>query len=111
MISVQKLASAAGVTNLELVSITLDAAYDTPGVLRAYANAHGIDTRNFSFLTGPESAIKDLLLQFGVLSDLKDGLGQHTLATLLINDQGKIRYRADGRQWEPSEFVSWMNKG
>jgi protein SCO1/2 len=111
MNSVQKLAAAAGVTNLELISITLDAAYDTPGVLRAYANAHGIDTKNFSFLTGPDSAIKDLLLQFGVLADLKDGLGQHTLATLLINDQGKIRHRVDGKQWEPSEFVSRMNKG
>src|SRR5688572_11081018 len=111
MIGVQKLASAAGVTNLELISISLDPAYDTPGVLRAYAQAHGIDTKNFTFLTGPDSAIKDLLVQFGVLADLKEGLGTHTLATLLINDQGKIRHRADGRQWEPSEFVSRMNKG
>jgi protein SCO1/2 len=110
MNSVQKLATAAGVKNLELVSITLDPDYDTPGVLHAYANAHGIDTKNFSFLTGPESAIKDLLLQFGVLSDLKGGIGQHTLATLLINEQGQIRHRVDGRQWQPNDFVSRMAK-
>jgi len=60
MTQVQRLAREAGVTNLELVSITLDPAYDTPGVLKDYADTRGIDTSNFTFLTGPENAIKDL---------------------------------------------------
>src|SRR5690606_33512086 len=37
MAAVQKLAAEAGVTNLELVSISLEPAYDTPGILREYA--------------------------------------------------------------------------
>jgi protein SCO1/2 len=116
MMETQRLAKEAGVSNLELVSITLDPEYDTPGVLREFATARGIDTSNFSFLTGPEGAIKDLLKQFGVLAEL-DGeaktdvpIIKHTLATLLINEQGKIARRADGSQWKPSEFVEKMKR-
>lgn len=108
--SVQKLAAAAGVKNLELVSITLDPAYDTPGVLKDYADQRGIDTTNFSFLTGPETAIKDLLAQFGVIAEFKGDLLQHTLTTLLVNEGGKIAHRADGSVWEPADFVAKMNK-
>lgn len=110
MMETQKKAKAAGVANLELVSITLDPEYDTPGVLREYAEARAIDTSNFSFLTGPESAIKDLFKQFGILTEMKGGVLTHTLATLLINEQGKIVWRADGSGWSPDEFVGKMKR-
>ena len=110
MIAVQKLAREAGVPNLELVSITLDPAYDTPGVLKDYADARGIDTKNFSFLTGPESAIKDLLTQFGVIAEFEGDLLKHTLTTLLIDENGKISHRADGSVWEPADFVAKMKQ-
>lgn len=110
MMSTQKLAREAGVKNLELVSITLDPAYDTPGVLKDYAAVRHIDTSNFSFLTGPESAIKDLLTQFGVIAEFKGDLLTHTLSTLLIDENGRIIHRADGSVWEPKEFVAKMNR-
>jgi len=108
MITVQRLAREAGVRDLELVSITLDPANDTPGVLREYASVRGIDTSNFSFLTGPEGAIRDLLTQFGVITQLQGDILQHTLATLLIDPQGRIAHRTDGSQWEPQDFVRRM---
>jgi protein SCO1/2 len=110
MMSTQKLAREAGVKNLELVSITLDPEYDTPGVLKDYAVARGIDTSNFSFLTGPENAIKDLLAQFGVIAEFEGDLLKHTLTTLLINEDGRIAHRADGSSWEPADFVAKMKK-
>jgi len=106
----QKAARAAGVTNLELVSITLDPEFDTPGVLKEYATARGIDTSNWSFLTGPEGAIKSLLAQFGVFAEFEGSLLKHTLATLLIDENGKILDRADGSVWEVQEFVSKMKR-
>ncbi|HEY9154098.1 MAG TPA: SCO family protein [Opitutaceae bacterium] len=108
--STQKLARDAGVKNLELISITLDPAYDTPGVLKTYTMARGIDTSNYSFLTGPENAIKSLLSQFGVLAYFNGPLLDHTLATLLIDENGKIIYRVDGSRWQPEDFVSKMKK-
>jgi len=111
MMAVQRQARAAGVTSLQLVSITLDPENDTPAVLKAYAQARGIDTANFSFLTGPERMIHDLFAQFGIDAEFKDGILSHNLATLLIDADGKIIWRADGSQWPPEEFVARMKKG
>jgi protein SCO1/2 len=110
MVTTQRKAREAGVTDIEFISITLDPEYDTPGVLRTYATQRGIDTTNFSFLTGPERAIKDLLTQFGVIAAFDGSILKHTVATLLIDSQGKISWRADGSQWSPDEFVQKMNK-
>ncbi len=108
MVQTQQLAKKAGVKNVEFISITLDPKNDTPGVLKEYAKDRSIDTSNFSFLTGPEQAVNDLLTQFGVLAQLKGGIIQHTLATLLISPNGTIAYRADGSDWEPKDFVDRM---
>lgn len=110
MISVQRLAREARVANLELISITLDPEYDTPAILKEYATVRGIDTGNFSFLTGPETAIKDLLTQFGVIAEFKGDILQHTLATLLIDAEGRIVHRFDGSSWEPKDFVAKMKR-
>jgi protein SCO1/2 len=110
MMAAQKLAREAGLQDFELVSITLDPAYDTPGVLKDYATARGIDTANFSFLTGPEKAVKDLLLQFGVIAEFQGNILNHTLSTLLIDEQGRIIHRADGGNWDPKEFIAKLQE-
>jgi protein SCO1/2 len=110
MMAAQRMARAAGIKDIEFVSITLDPAYDTPGVLREYADARGIDTGNFSFLTGPQGAIRDLLTQFGVIAEFQGDILKHTLATLLIDQRGRIVWRADGSSWDPQEFVAKMQK-
>lgn len=110
MTATQKQVKDAGIGDVEFVSITLDPAYDTPGVLKEYAEARGIDTKNFSFLTGPDGAIRDLLVQFGVLAEFEGELLKHSLATLLIDPTGKIIHRADGSTWEPAEFLAKLKK-
>lgn len=106
MVAVQTAVAAAGKADqLEVVSISFDPEYDSPGVLREYAAVRSIDTTNYSFLTGPEGAIKDLLRQFGVLTEIEGPLIQHTLATLLIDERGRIIDRADGSQWDVTQFV------
>ncbi len=111
MMATQALAKKENVANLELVSVTLDPAYDTPAVLKEYAAARGIDTSNFSFLTGPENAIKDLLTQFGVIAEFDGDIIKHTLSTLLIDENGRIIHRADGSAWDPQDFVAKMHRG
>ena len=110
MMQLQALAREAGVADLELVSVTLDPEYDTPGVLRDYADARGIDTSNYTFLTGPERAIKDLLAQLGVLAFQDGPLLQHTLATVLIDAKGKIIHRVDGSGWLPEDFAARLRR-
>jgi len=111
MMDLQKAAKAAGVGNLELVSVSLDPEYDTPGVLKEYADARSIDTANFSFLTGPDLAVRHLLAQLGVIREFEGATIKHTLATVLINEQGKIIYRVDGSTWLVDDFVQHLKKG
>ncbi|MET0263447.1 MAG: SCO family protein [Rariglobus sp.] len=110
MVVTQRKAKEAGVDNIEFISITLDPEYDTPGVLLTYAKQRGIDTTNYSFLTGPESSIKDLLTQFGVIAEFKGSILQHTVSTLLIDAEGRIIWRTDGSQWSPDDYVKKMKK-
>jgi protein SCO1/2 len=35
---------------------------------------------------------------------------QHSLATLLIGENGKIVHRVDGSSWDPTEFVARMKQ-
>jgi protein SCO1/2 len=105
MMALQKAARDAGVTDLELVSVSLDPEYDTPGVLHDYAAVRGIDTSNFTFLTGPDAAVRQLLAQLGVVREFTGDTIKHSLATLLIDPQGRIIYREDGSKWLPEEFV------
>ncbi len=105
MTALQRLAKEKNVSDLHLVSISLDPTYDTSPVLKGYAAARGIDTANFSFLTGPVSAVRDLLTQFGVIAEKSDNIWKHSLATLLIDRDGKIAHRIDGSTWEPEDFL------
>lgn len=106
MIQLQKAAKEAGIEDLELVSITLDPEYDTPGVLRQYAESYGIDTSNFSLLTGPEMAIANLMKQFGILVDQEKGLSAHTLGTIVVDGTGTIRHRVFGSNWMVNDFLN-----
>jgi len=105
MAEVQKAARAAGAKDFELVSVSLDPEYDTPGVLREYAGARGLDTSNWSFLTGPDIAVRQLLAQLGVIREFEGETIKHSLATVLIDEQGRIVYRADGSVWQVEDFV------
>lgn len=106
MIALQTAAKRAGHRDLHFVSISFDAAYDTPAILKKYAADRGIDTTNFSFLTGPESAIADLLRQFGVVTIPRENLYLHTVSTILIGADGKLLFRTEEPDWEPEDFLS-----
>ena len=95
---------------LRLVSFSVDPEYDTPGILKEYAIQRAIDTSNYSFLTGPQMAIKSLLQQFGILTEMQGDLLNHTAATLLLDETGRIIHRADGSEWDVKDFVGRMKK-
>lgn len=110
MAQLQQAARAAGAQDFELVSVSLDPEYDTPGVLRDYAEARGLDTSNWSFLTGPDAAVRSLLAQLGVIREFEGATIKHTLATVLIDEQGRIIHRADGSVWPVDDFVKRLKK-
>lgn len=110
MSALQQAAKKAGVTDVEFVSVSLDPEYDTPGVLKDYADARGLDLSNWSFLTGPDAAVRHLLAQMGIIREFEGGTIKHNLATVLIDPSGRIIHRVDGSQWDTQEFLPKMMK-
>lgn len=107
----QELARERGIDNLHFVSITLDPDYDTPGILRAYADGRAIDLANFSFLTGPADIIEDLKTQMGILSrPHPTEIFQHTMSTTLVDPVGRIFFRIPGSSWTPEAFIRQLER-
>jgi len=105
MAKLQEMARAAGLDDLRFVSLSFDPAYDSPGVLREYAESYGVAGDTFHFLTGPEQVVDDLLKRFGVIAREEDGTINHTMSTLLVDATGRIVYRKNGSRWDPETFL------
>lgn len=87
---------------VRFVSISLDPARDTPEALRAYATARGADLSGWSFLTGDEDAVADVLLRYGVgAKPGKNGEIDHLVITFLIDREGRIARRFAGLEHTP----------
>lgn len=111
MVELQQLAKEAGIDDLKQVSVTLDPAYDTPGIFTAYAMDKGIDTATFHLLGGPARIVEDLKLQMGVLSEPdEEEIIRHTMSTALMDPTGKIIYRIPGSMWSPKAFIRQIQK-
>jgi protein SCO1 len=87
---------------VHFVSITLDPARDNPPTLRAYANARKIDTAGWSFATGPVADVDAVVRAYGVGAvRTPSGEIEHTVATFLIDADGKIAKRYLGTSHAP----------
>jgi protein SCO1/2 len=110
MESMQERARSEGLSNLHFVTITFDPAFDSPGILRTYAQGYGMELENFHLLTGTQQLIDDLLRQFGILTREEDGTINHTMATLLVDADGRVAYRKEGPNWTIDEFLEAARK-
>jgi protein SCO1 len=87
---------------VQLVSITLDPGHDTPEVLRGHASARRIETRGWSFATGPAADVAAIAHAYGVGSVRQpNGEIEHTVATFLIDREGRIARRYLGTTHAP----------
>ena len=99
--------------HVQFLSITTDPVRDTPGVLRAYGVAHGLDPQNWAFLTsGPEEPGKTraLVEQFGHRFDVTpSGIQVHGVVTHVIDREGQWRANFHGLQFDPTNLVLFVN--
>lgn len=105
MSELQVAAREVGLENLDLVTITFDPEYDSPGMMRQYADAYGLGHENFHLLTGTQELVDDLLRQFGIVTMEEDGTINHTMATLLVDANGRVAFRKEGTKWSVKEFL------
>ena len=71
----------------QLLSITLDPAFDTPAVLDAYAKAMGAEPGRWRFAGGDSGAVQRIARAFSVYVEKNGALLDHTLATALVDSR------------------------
>jgi protein SCO1/2 len=110
MADMQDAAREEGLNGLQFVSITFDPAFDSPGILNQYADGYGMESKNFHLLTMNQTVVDDLLRQFGILTMEEDGTINHTMATLLVDTNGRVAYRKEGATWSTKDFMEAATK-
>jgi protein SCO1/2 len=95
---------------VRLVTLSFDPAHDSPGVLRAYAAATGLDPEHHRLLTGDREMIRDLMRQFGILVLEQDGTLVHNAATVVVSADGRIVTRRPGARFDPAELLPVLRR-
>ena len=86
---------------LFFVSVTTDPEVDSAKILKAYAQRHGVDFKNWAFLTGSAAQLKQVWNGFSVrVIPQGRGLVQHTSLTTVIDRQGIRRINYLGEKWQ-----------
>jgi len=82
--------------NVKLLTISFDPTYDSPGVLRTYADSRKIPLARHEFLTGNLAQINHLMRQYGIITTREDGTIVHNAALILVSAEGRILQRREG---------------
>lgn len=99
-----------GLDDLQFVTISFDPEYDSPGVLREYAKGYGLKGEDVYLLTGDPQVVDDLLRQFGIRTMDEGGTINHSMATFIVDGNGRIAHRKDGSQWSVENFLNEAKK-
>jgi protein SCO1/2 len=90
------------ISNVHLLSISLDPAFDTPYILKQYAEYHGADPNIWTFATGE---VDGLIGAFSIYRQNEGGTITHGLATALVDGDGKVVKIWRGNGWTPAEVI------
>ena len=93
----------------KLLSISFDPAFDTPQILKSYAEHEHADPKLWLFATGEKSNIEKLTHAFSVYVQAEGGTISHGLATALVDGDGKILRIWRGNGWKPVEVIDAIN--
>jgi protein SCO1/2 len=98
-------------TNWHLLIISFDPEFDTPAVLRQYAEAHGADPNRWTFATGTLADVTAIGEQFGLAFWKENGgIISHNLRTVVIDPFGRVEKIFSGNEWQPDDLVTEMVK-
>jgi protein SCO1/2 len=78
-------------TNWHFLSVSFDPEFDSPSVLKAYAERYQYDPSHWSFLTGPKDKIAELARLSNVQFEPDSGSFNHNFRTLVIDASGRLQ--------------------
>ncbi|MCI0537846.1 MAG: SCO family protein, partial [Verrucomicrobiales bacterium] len=95
-----------GVPSAQFVCVTLDPAFDTPNVLRTYAEDSRLTQANWQFLTGSSETISRLAVMCGVVTLPESELPQHNLRVVVTDETGRVKKIFRGNAWTSVELAA-----
>ena len=98
---------------LALLGITLDPAFDTPDVLRAYGESVLKGSNRFdqwTLATGTAAQVEDVARSFGVGYRAEGGFVTHTLTTAVVAHDGRIIRMFESNSWRPDELYEVVRR-
>ena len=101
-------------SRLALLGVTLDPAFDTPAVLRAYGESVLKSANRFeqwTLATGTPAQIEEVAQFFGVTARAEAGLVTHTLSTAVVGHDGRIMRLFASNSWRPDELYDVVRLG
>ena len=95
-------------SDVRLVSVTLDPEFDTPAVLKKHAQALKADPAIWHLLTGQREALASVAKSFGVTTEAgpPGSLVVHNLRTAVIDPDGRLVKAYSGNMWTPAELIA-----
>jgi protein SCO1 len=113
--AVRRRADAEGIgSRLALLGVTLDPAFDTPAVLRAYGESVLKTADRFdrwTLATGTPEQVEEVARFFGVNARAEGGLVTHTLSTVVIGHDGRIMRSFPSNSWRADELYEVVRLG
>jgi protein SCO1/2 len=98
-------------TDATILAVTMDPAYDTPSVLKTYADQAGAKPETWKFGRLDKPAL-DTLVSYAALSITKDGdTIVHGLRLLILDKDGKLVERYDDNRWSMDRVVQQLRTG
>jgi protein SCO1 len=100
-------------SRLAFLGVTLDPAFDTPAVLRAYGEtmlkgSHRFD--QWTMATGTPAQIENVTRFFGVAFRTEAGFVNHTLATAVVGHDGRVMRVFESNSWRPDEVYEVVRR-
>lgn len=96
--------------NWHLLSLSFDPDHDTPAQLSAYMKMHSVDAARWTFATAKAGVVREFGALFGLKAELKNGLIDHNLRTVVVDTEGRVQYIFAGNAWTTQELVWEMRK-
>jgi protein SCO1/2 len=98
-------------TNWHMLTISFDPEFDTPAVLKNYAQAHHADPAHWTFATGALIDVTAIGEQFGLAFWKEPGaLISHNLRAVVIDPSGRVQKIFIGNDWKPEDLVAEVKK-
>lgn len=101
----RRLKAGNGATNWQFISISFDAAHDTPAVLRRYAGDYrGGESDRWLFSSAAPREVGVMAGKIGLTVVAEMGSFAHNVRTVVLDTRGRLHNRLEGNLWTGAEL-------